>query len=192
VEEVMHAHQSTFRLVWQELLSHEEIENWALRRKIPERIQREIAGPGVYRFIFPEAVDGAASHTPCYVGEGGNLGNRLRKHFALPKETTKRLKNGTLALESGWAVRGNVQNARGQFVVQVLAIQGSINIGGVSILENLAILHSERFDKLLQLNRGVPETSKNLIRGFKRSRVRTGSKIFQDVTEGDLLTQGNG
>jgi len=202
----MQVPQSKFRLVWRELLSSAEIVDWVLHRKTPQRIRSgDFSEPGVYRFVFPEAVDGKARHTPCYVGEGGNVGRRLRVHFAPPKEGLSRLLSGEISLKPGWPVRGNIQNSQGQFILQSLTVEGSISIDGILInqdsfdspfsrrlLENLAILHSERFDKFRQLNRGIPETSKNLFVGLKQSRARRRVSGFQAVRGVDLSVQENG
>ena len=175
-------------------MSSDEIRAWAVDRKTPIRLGRkhlpsELAYPGVYRFIFPEKVDGGARHTPFYVGEGGDAGMRLRAHFAPSSDEEKRDAKGVVILEAGWQVRGSIQNSHGEFSLQVLNIEGSFNLFGVTLnqqslddpfarklLENWAILSSERLDKLHRLNRGIPSSSKRFarsIQGASREKQRS-------------------
>jgi hypothetical protein len=70
---------------------------------------------------------------------------------------------------SGWSVRGAIQNSLKHCYLQQLAIEGAVRICGVVLnqndlddlfarflLENWAILHSERIDKLRPRNRDIP------------------------------------
>ena len=183
--------QFSGEVTWRELLSSDEIRAWAVDRKTPIRLGRkrlpsELAYPGVYRFIFPEKVDGSAKHTPFYVGEGGDVGKRLRAHFAPSSDEEKRDAKGAVILDAGWQVRGSIQNSHGKFSLQILNIEGSFNLCGVilnqhsfddpfarKLLENWAILSSERLDKLHKLNRGISASNKNFARSIQAaSRVR--------------------
>lgn len=186
------------KLVWRDLLSPEEIRAWVVDGKKPVQLSsNELAYPGVYRFIFPEQVDGSARHTPFYVGEGGNVGKRLGQHFAPSSSKEKRDAKGILTLKSGWQVRGSIQNSRGECALQILSIEGSVNVGGVilsqhsfdcpfgrKLLENWAIIYSQRLDKLRQLNRGVSQSGKVLIREIhkkqelsrKRTKIQEGKR----------------
>ncbi|MHB1701843.1 MAG: GIY-YIG nuclease family protein [Acidobacteriaceae bacterium] len=177
--------QFSCKMTWVELLSSEEIKAWVVDRKLPERVRRgELSYPGVYRFIFPEAVDGSARHTPFYVGEAGDVGKRLRSHFAHSSTEEKRDLKGKVILETGWQVRGSVQNSRGNCTLQVLKFETSINVCGVilnqhsfdcpfarRLIENWAILCSQRLDKLRQLNRGVPSSSKRFFQEMRRGQT---------------------
>jgi hypothetical protein len=177
VEEMIGQLQSGGMLVWRELLSSSEIKAWLENRKTPDRLLRgELAYPGVYRFVFQERVDGSARHTPSYVGEGGDVGRRLKGHFAPPDVKEVRDSNGVLKLKSGWQVRGSVQNSNGKFSLEILTVEGFFDLNGVmlnehsfdcpfarKLLENWAILSSERTDKLRLLNRGVRQSNKHLI-----------------------------
>jgi hypothetical protein len=179
VEEVSGLPQFDCKLTWRELVSADEIRAWVVGGKTPKRlgsrrVHSELADPGVYRFIFPEEVDKNSSHTPCYVGEGGNLGERLRDHFSLRGVQEKR-KKGELVDYSGWQVRGSIQNSRGEFSLQVLKIEDSISLLGVRLnqhsfddlfarrlLENWAILYSEQIEHLYPLNRAISQGIRDL------------------------------
>lgn len=173
----------TCNLHWQELLSRDEIHNWVHHRQVPRRLLTDLASPGVYRFIFPEARDENAAHTPCYVGEAGNIGSRLRDHFRLePSGTDERREVGRRGLRAGWQVRGSIQNAAGEFQLQVLMITGAVTMCGLTfgpnsvsnplddsflrkMLENWAILASEHIDHFWPLNRrGTPHTLRNILK----------------------------
>jgi hypothetical protein len=148
------------KLVWQELLSSKEIAEWAKNRKQPRKLWRvdDVSQPGVYRFVFPE-------DRSCYIGVAGHFGPRLRNHIC-PKVNQK--PNPSATLESGWSVRGAIQNSLGKCHLQYLTIEGSIDMCGVILdqhsfddyfsrllLENWAILHAEGFDGLRPRNRDI-------------------------------------
>jgi hypothetical protein len=84
--------QSNSKLVWQELLSPEEIVQRVANRKKPSKSQLlgTVSHPGVYRFIFPKATDGTSEHTPCYVGETGDLGDRMPDYFCAIRDREAR------------------------------------------------------------------------------------------------------
>jgi hypothetical protein len=158
----------TESLVWRELLTPVEIQQWLSSGKAPKRLREEFSCPGVYRFTFPTAVDGAASHTPCYVGEATNLSNRIRKHFKKDKPGGRRI--NPEKLKPGWALRGGIRNSRGDFKLETLKLEGRVSFGGFTfgpenfaddphenffvrkMLENWALLSSEHRDGLHPLN----------------------------------------
>src|SRR5580698_6011674 len=93
----------TCNLRWRELLSPEVLLNWVNSRQVPRGLLAELAYPGVYRFIFREARDGDSAHTPCYVGEAGKIGLRLRHHFRPERSTSDEpLALGMRGLRPGW------------------------------------------------------------------------------------------
>jgi hypothetical protein len=175
-------------LHWRELLTPQEIENWVRTHQIPRRFSSELACPGVYRFIFPEVIDKNVSHTPCYVGEAGKIGMRLRDHFRPRRNGTDCDKGWeTRGLRAGWSIRGSIQNSMGVFTLQMLTIEGPINFCGLTIepnsisnpfensflrkmLENWAILASEYADHMLPLNRrGTPNIFREMLRNARKS-----------------------
>jgi hypothetical protein len=149
------------QLVWLELLSPKEIEDWAVSRKQPRKLWRVggISRPGVYRFVFPE-------DRSCYIGVAGHFGTRLRDHICARINQDS---EGYTKVGYGWSVRGAIQNSLGQCYLQQLRIQGAVRICGVVLnqhslddlfarllLENWVILHSERIEKLRPRNRDIP------------------------------------
>jgi hypothetical protein len=165
--------QSDGQLVWQELLSPKEIEEWAVSRKQPRKLWRVdgVSRPGVYRFIFPE-------DQSCYIGVAGHFGRRLHDHIC-PKSNQE--PNPSAKMKSGWSVRGAIQNSLGKCCLQYLTIEGSVNMCGVKLnqhsfedyfsrllLENWAIFHAERFEEQRPLNRdivvGIHQGTKDLRR----------------------------
>ena len=162
-------------LSWQNLFSSEEVRQWALNRKKPEQLQRgELENSGVYRFVFPREMDGTVRQTPhCYVGETGEVGERLCNYFIRRGAHERRGTDGTLKDYDVWQVRGAIQNSRGEFSVQILRIQGCLNLYGVKLnatcfddpfarvlLENWAVLHAIQVEKYHVLNRGVDQGMK--------------------------------
>jgi hypothetical protein len=167
------------KLVWQELLSSKEIEEWAASRKQPRKLWKvdEVSRPGVYRFVFPE-------DRSCYIGEAGHLGTRLRDHIC-PR--IKQKPSPSAKMESGWPVRGAIHNLLGKCHLQYLTIEGSVDMCGVILnqnsfddyfsrllLENWAIFHAERFEKLRPLNRFI-------VRG-----IQQGTKDFLRLAQGNI------
>jgi hypothetical protein len=88
----------------------------------------------------------------------------------------------------GCSVRGAIQNSLGQCYLQRLTIEGAVKICGVILnqhslddhfarllLENWAILHSERFQNLRPLNRDIPtgihQSTKDFLRLAKGNIV---------------------
>jgi len=153
--------QSNGQLVWKELLSPEEIEEWAASRKQPRKLWRVngVSQSCVYRFVFPE-------DRSCYIGIAGHLGTRLHDHICprINQQSEDSAKN-----VPGWSVRGAIQNSLGKCYLQYLTIEGAVKICGLELnqhdfddlfarllLENWAILHSEQFDNLRPLNRDIP------------------------------------
>jgi hypothetical protein len=189
VEEVKMLAPFDGKVTWREVLSAEEIKSWVAGRKAPLRLSTELDDPCIYRFIFPEAVDGNARHTPCYVGETENTGMRLRDHFRPGRKNEKRDLAGNLLLKPGWPVRGSIQNSAGDCSLQILKIEGSINLCGVvldedsfddpfarRLLENWTILYSESVDKLRPLNRGSRKSSKIFQRLLRNSSKKNRTK----------------
>ena len=120
-------------LRWKELLTPEEILSWVNGRQTPQRLSREMAFPGVYRFIFPEARDGNSTHTPCYIGEAGNISMRLLHHFQPGRESSDGAEPfKTHRLRAGWRVRGTIRNSGGDFKLQELTIEGPVNFCGLN------------------------------------------------------------
>jgi len=175
------------KLDWQELFSPEEINRWALKRKRPERLQNEdFAFSGVYRFVFPLDADGTVRQTPfCYVGEAGEVGKRLCDYFIRRGAREVRDTDGNLKDYDGSQVRGEIQNSRGMFSIQILRIEGCLNLYGVKLnatcfddpfsrilLENWAILHAKQIEKYHVLNRGVDQGTRFLQRMGSVSEAR--------------------
>jgi hypothetical protein len=174
--------QSNGRLVWQELLSPEEIVRWIKNREKPNKPQLQgcISHPGVYRFIFPTATDGRSSHTPCYIGEAGDLGDRLPVYFRAPFDKEKRDEEDNLIINSEWKVQGAIQNAirdsMGNCSLQLLTIDGLVTFCGVTfnlndldkmavrrLLENWGILHSIN-EGFYPLNYDIHQGTRNFLR----------------------------
>ena len=166
-------------LVWQDFISPEEIAKWVENREKPNKPQLQgcISHPGVYRFIFPTATDGPSSHTSCYVGEAGDLGDRLPVYFHAPCDKEKRDEDDKLILGSEWKVQGAIQNAirdsMGKCSLQLLTIEGFVTFCGVTlnendldkmaarrILENWGILHSIN-EGLFPLNYDIHQGTKD-------------------------------
>ena len=171
------------QLVWKELLSSEEIQEWALSRKQPRKLWKVdgVSRPGVYRFVFPE-------DKSCYIGIAGHLGTRLQEHIC-PKINQK--SEHAAKKVSGRRVRDAVHSSLGKCNLQCLTIQGSVNMCGVELnqyrfedyfarllLENWAIFHAERFEELRPLNRdivtGIHQGTKDFLRGTSENIVRLG------------------
>ena len=170
-------------LHWRELLSSDEIRNWVSRQQVPKRVSTELGYPGVYRFIFAEARDGNSAHTPCYVGEAGQVGARLLSHFRQERQTAIELTTPEARRRrAGWFVRGSIRTSGGDFMLQVLTIDGPVNFCGLTfgpdtipdpfedsflrkMLENWAIVASEYVDHLYPLNRrGTPHVLRDLLK----------------------------
>ena len=167
--------QSNGQLIWQELLSPKEIEEWAASRKKPRKLWRVdgVSRSGVYRFIFPK--DKPPS---CYIGIAGDFGRRLHDHICprinqKPKDSEK--------VVSGWPIRGAIKNWLGKCHLQYLTIEGAVRVYGVILnqhdldnifvrllLENWAILHSERSEKLRPLNHDIPTGIQQSTKDFLR------------------------
>ena len=90
-------------------------------------------------------------------------------------------------MESGWSVRGAIHNSVGKCHLQYLTIEGSVDMCGVILnqhcfedyfarllLENWAIFHAERFEKLRPLNRDI-------VRG-----IHQGTKDFLRLAQGNI------
>ncbi len=173
--------QSSGQLVWQELLSPQEIEEWAESRKEPRKLWRVggISRPGVYRFVFPE-------DRSCYIGVAGHFGTRLHDHIC-PRINQK--SEDSARNVSGCFVRGAIQNSLGKCHLQYLTIEGSVDMCGVKLsqhsledyfsrllLENWAIFHAERFENLRPLNR------------FIRTGIHQGTKDFLRLARGNIVS----
>jgi hypothetical protein len=169
---------------WRELVPSEDVKEWVKTHRKPHKLWRlaKNSYPIVYRFVFPKSTDENGSHTPCYVGEGGDFG-RLARHFSSTGNKEKRSKSGELLMDKGWRVRGAIQNSHGEFRLEILHIEGSIDLHGVTLnqhsfddpfvrrlLENWTILYAEYGEKLHPLNRGVSQGGKDLFRKLKASR----------------------
>jgi hypothetical protein len=183
-------------LQWKELLSAAEVRSWIEQQQVPKRLTTDLAYPGVYRFIFPEARDAGAAHTPCYVGEAGNSGKRLRAHFRLESQDNVPMTGPrTLKLRAGWLVRGSLQNSRGNFSLEILAIEGPVSFCGLAfgpdsipppfensflrkMLENWAILASEHVEHLWPLNvRGTPHILADILKNARGARSRKANTV---------------
>jgi hypothetical protein len=182
------------KLIWLELLSSEEIAEWAKSREQPRKLWRVGDGsqPGVYRFVFPE--DKPPS---CYIGIAGHLGKRLRDHIC---PTTKQQSESTIKNSSNCRVRNAIKNWLGKCYLQRLTIEGSVNICGVELnqgslgdlfarllLENWAILHSGRIERLSPLNYDVrlaiPQITKDVTHSAKVNLIQTGLR-------GEIIQRG--
>jgi hypothetical protein len=88
-------------------------------------------------------------------------------------------------------VRGAIQNSLGKCYLQYLTIEGAVKICGVELnqhdfddlfarllLENWAILHSQKFDNLRPRNRAIPtgiqQSTKDSLRLAKGNIVQPG------------------
>jgi hypothetical protein len=174
------AFQSNGQLVWKELLSAREIEEWAVSRSQPRKLWR-VDGhswPGVYRFVFPNDsfCAGSSFRGPsCYIGVAGHFGTRLRDHIC--PSTNQKSKNSARNV-SGKSVHAAISDSLGKCYLQYLTIEGAVEMCGVKIvqhsfddlfarllLENWAIFHAERIEKLPPLNRdiptGIPQSTKD-------------------------------
>jgi hypothetical protein len=175
---------------WEQLLSAEERFGWFSEKKLPGKLTR-VRGksrPGVYRFIFPEQVDGTARHTPCYVGEAGDLGERLQCYFRATRHIERRNDCDELILDDAWKVRGSIQKSGGCFSLEVLRIKNFIKLPGVVInehsledpfarrlLENLTLLYALQHEGLHPLNMGVSQGARDFWRKAKAARNESGS-----------------
>jgi hypothetical protein len=177
---------TTCNLRWRGLLSPEEIRDWVNSQQVPRHLATKFACPGVYRFIFREESDENSAHTPCYVGEAGNIGKRLRVHFRLERGTGDETRLRTRRLRPGWSVRGSIRNSGGDRKLQVLTIEGPVNFCGLifgpdsipggpfadsylrKMLENWAILASDCADHLYPLNlRGTPHAFRDTLKELR-------------------------
>jgi hypothetical protein len=170
--------QTNGQLVWRELLSTKEIEEWAVSRKQPRKLWRvdDHSWPGVYRFVFPKD-----KPLPlCYIGEACHIGRRVRDHIC---PTAKQQSEGTTKDSPGRRVRDAIKNSIGSCFLQHLTIDGYAKICGLELnqerfvdlfarrlLENWAILDSEQAskgpDKLLPLNRDIPTGIQQDLKGW--------------------------
>jgi hypothetical protein len=183
--------QRSGALIWEPLLSSEELKKWVLTRKKPRQLYKrgQISRPIVYRLIFTPFVDENGAHTPCYVGEGGDI-QRLSNHMRLdmPTSITRKYKGKTLP--GGWWVRGAVRKSGGDLRLEILKIEGCVNIAGITLsqsslddvfarrlLENWAILYARDTEGLRPYNRGISQSGKDLLRKLKASRNRKPKRI---------------
>jgi hypothetical protein len=93
-------------------------------------------------------------------------------------------------MRSGWSVRGSIVRADGNFKLEVLAVEGAIDLNGVilnqhsfddpferTLLENWAIRSSELVDRLTPINRGISQSGKDFWNKLRSSRKKhTGSR----------------
>ena len=194
--------QDSGALIWEPLLSPEELRTFFQSRRRPASLyrRRNVSRPIVYRAIFPEHVDENGAHTPCYIGEGGDL-RRLSNHFKSEVPDDVRDRAGNLDLPGGWWIRGAIQRSGGNFRLEILKIDGFINFGGIvlsqaslddpfarRLLENWAILHARDVEKLRPYNRGISQSGKDLFRKLKASREsRSKSESLHTVIDVDSL-----
>ncbi len=68
-------------LLWCELLSRAEIQQWLSTGTVPPRLVVDFDRAGIYRFVFEECRDDTTAHTACYVGETVNLCHRMKDYF---------------------------------------------------------------------------------------------------------------
>jgi hypothetical protein len=188
--------QATGELVWEPLLTPEEIVEWWKTRRRPRKLWR-IRGMStslVYRFVFDECDGSGGRHTPCYIGEVGDYG-RLSQHFSEEEQGrgSPPKQAGDPATAAGWWIRGAVQMSRGNFRLETLKIKGSIRFMGVilnqddlqdpharRLLENWAILHARNMENLYPYNCGISQGTKDFRRMAKatsRKRKRGRGKI---------------
>lgn len=179
--------QFPLKLSWLEMFSPEEIRRWALEGKKPERLQNgDLARSGVYRFVFPKEADGTVRQAPhCYVGEAGEVGKRICDYFVDRGVRMIRSAEGRLKDYGGAPVRGEIRNSRGEFTIQLLEIEGCLDVCGVKLnatrfadsfarvfLESWAILHAIQVEKYHVLNCSVDEGIRYLQRMGRASEVR--------------------
>jgi hypothetical protein len=193
--------QSQCQLAWQVFLSREEIVRWVVNREKPNKPQLHgcVSHPGIYRFIFPKATDGLSSHTSCYVGETGDLGDRMPDYFCAIADKEKRDTDNELILNSEWKVQGEIQNAirdsLGECSLQLLAVKGSVCLCGVTLsetdfdnpfarrlLENWGILNSVN-EGLFPLNYGVHQATKDFQR-MRKSATEQAQRRGMDIELG--------
>jgi len=186
-------HQSRSKLDWKVFLSQDEILRWVNNREKPNKTQLsgQVSHPGVYRFIFPEQTDGASSHKPCYVGETGDLGNRMPDYFCAIKDKEKRDEDDNSILSSEWKVQGAIQNAIrdsiGKCFLELLTVEGSVTFCGVTLnetdlekmaarkfLENWGILHSIN-ERYTPLNYDIHQATKD----FQRLKMEATEKAVR-------------
>jgi hypothetical protein len=201
VERMNGPHQSHNKLAWKVFLSQEEILRWVDNREKPNKPQLsgQISHPGVYRFLFPEQTDGASSHKPCYVGETGDLGNRMPDYLCAIKDKEKRDEDDKLILNSEWMVQGAIQNAIrdsiGRCSLQLLTIEGSVTLCEVTLndtdldnvfarrfLENWAILKSIG-EGFYPLNCGLHQSTKDFWR-MAKSATEKALRRGMDIESG--------
>lgn len=195
------SHQFHDKLDWKPFLSQEEILRWVNNREKPNKPQLsgQISHPGVYRFIFPEKTDGASSHQPCYVGETGDLGNRMPDYFCAIKDKEKRDEDDNLILSSEWKVQGAIQNAIrdsiGKCSLELLTIEGSVTFCKVTLnetdlekmaarkfLENWGILHSIN-EGYSPLNYDIHQATKDFQR-LKKEATEKAVRLGMDRESG--------
>lgn len=170
--------QSYKKLVWQKLLSPNEIAEWARSRKQPRKLWRVggVSRPGVYRFVFPE-------DQSCYIGVAGHFGTRLHDHIC--PRINQRSEDSAQNL-SGWSLRGAIQDSLGKCYLEFLTIESAVNMCGVELnqhsfddlfarllLESWAIFHSEQIDKLRWRNRDI------------RTGIHQGTKDFRRMAKSE-------
>jgi hypothetical protein len=182
-------------LRWKDLLPVDKRLRWFSEKRKPDELD-VIPGnslPGVYRFRFPEQVDGSAKHTPCYIGEAGDIGERLQRYFRSRRTVERRDECGELILGDAWrviGVIGAIENSKGDFSLEVLELKAPIKIAGVMVnsfedpfarrfLENLALLHAVQVENLRPLNSGVSQGSKD----FRRKAKAAGSRRSESLEE---------
>lgn len=191
--------QTRGSLSWRELLSPEQVKEWWRTRRKPHDLWRkEQSRPGVYKFVFREKVDGSSKHNPCYIGEAGDIGERLSEHFRGCDGQERRGKDEELLLDSGYQVKGAIANSDGEFSLQLLTVEGSLNLFGVvlneasfddlfarKLLENWAILHAERSEGLYLLNRGMRQGIKDFWRKAKAARQSNAEDPIEEMQSMD-------
>jgi hypothetical protein len=168
--------QSNGQLVWKELLSPKENEEWAVNRKQPHKLGKngEVFQSGVYRFVFPK-------DRSCYVGVAEDLGRRLRCHIR-PRISQKSENSAKKVF--GESVRNAIKGSLGKCYLEYLKIEGAVKFYDVELkedsiddfvarllLENWAILHSEQIDKLRPLNRDIPTGIQKSLKDWKGSAI---------------------
>jgi hypothetical protein len=136
---------------------------------------RNIDYPGVYRFIFHEARDGDSAHTPCYVGEAGNIGKRLLHHFRAERQTSVEVKPlGSRKLRAGWPVRGSIRNSSGDFNLQVLTIEGPVNFCGLTFgPDSIPTPLEDSFLRRMLVNvRGTPHILRDILKVARKKSLK--------------------
>jgi hypothetical protein len=181
-------------LRWRELFSSEELRNWVNDRRVPKRVRAELGYPGVYRFVFAEVRDENGAHTPCYIGEAGNIGAHLVSHFRQERQSA--VEPTTKRFRTGWFVRGAIRISDNHFKLEVLTIEGPVNFCGLifgsdtipspfensflrKMVENRAIIAAEHIDNSYPLNRrGTLHVLRDLQKMARSSSAKT-SKVIQ-------------